>query len=294
MIGKFAMFCRNMLDWFKSDRCFIKYFIDAFGYVNKNMLLVMLIVLFTYAITLYVLISAVHGTSSIIMLTILTLLSSAMASGLFYSIKKSIENSDEDNSKTTFGTFYSGVGKHYLSFLGIMFLFFILTTGVIALTFILANTFICNISELGVSIRDFFYILADPSIGAPVFEQLSKTQQTHFRDWNRIFFITTQIFTVLMMYWIPEKMYTQKNIFVSLFGGIKKVITDLPNTVCIYLTILLLNFIISAPIPFFSNVAIVAFILSILSIYLLVYDFYVIFLYYKAKYINVYERGEIE
>ena len=295
MIGKFAMFCRNMLDWFKSDRCFVKYFIDAFGYVNKNILLVMLIVLFTYAITIYVLLSATNGTSSIIMLTIVMLLTSAMASGLFYSIKKGIEKTSEDEEvKPTYSVFYSGVGKHYLSFLGIMFMFFLITTGVIAGTFITANFLICDISELGVSIRDFFYILADPSIGASVFEQLSKEQQTHFRDWNRLFLITTQTLTMLLLYWIPEKMYTKKNIFISLFGGIKKVLTDLPNTICIYLTILLLNFIVTVLISLVSNIAIVSFIISILSMYLLVYNFFVIFLYYKARYIDVYERGEIE
>ena len=89
-------------------------------------------------------------------------------------------------------------------------------------------------------------------------------------------------------------MFKGQNIFLSLICGIRKVFIDLPNTVCIYLTILLLNFLVTAPIPLFSNIGIVAFILSILSIYLLVYDFYVIFLYYKAKYIDVYERGEIE
>ena len=203
MLGKFALFCRDTLDWFTSDRCFIKYFIDAFKFTNKNLLLVTLIILFTYAITLYVLVSAVNGANSIIMLTIVMLLSAAMASGLCYAIKKSVTNPDNDEIRASFGTFYSGVGKHYLSFLSIMLLFFVLTGGVILGTFILANYLICDISELGVSVRDFFYILADPNIGNSVFEQLSKTQQIHFRDWNRAFFITTQIFTMLLIYWIP-------------------------------------------------------------------------------------------
>ena len=48
MIGKIAQFCKNFLDWFKSDRCFVKYFIDAFSYTNSNFLLLTLVILFVF------------------------------------------------------------------------------------------------------------------------------------------------------------------------------------------------------------------------------------------------------
>ena len=44
--------------------------------------------------------------------------------------------------------------------------------------------------------------------------------------------------------------------------------------------------------PFdFTLLITILLLLSIFSLYLLVYDFYAIFLYYKARHIDIYERG---
>lgn len=294
MIGKFAQFCKNMLDWFRSDRCFVKYFIDAFSYTNKNFMLLTLMILFVFGVSMYVMISTVSGVSPVMTLIITIMISAAMASGFFYSLKKSIDIEQKnisDEAPSTINTFYSGVGKHYITFLGVISLFFILASLVILGTFMFANTFICDISKIGIDMRDFFAILADSSSMETVINSLNSTQQKCFRDWNRCFLISTQLFTFLLMFWIPELLYTKKNIFTALFSSLKKIITDLPNAFCIYLTILFLNYLVAVLTVFFGYNGTAVFLLSIFSLYLLVYDFFAIFLYYKARYIDIYERG---
>jgi len=304
MIGKVALFCKNLVDWLKSDRCFVKYFIDAFSMVNNNILLLTLLLLFVFTVSMYIIVADSHSANSLLTLVIVILIMAALASGLFYSMKKSIElkqenmpeqiSTQEESQKkqtVTINMFYSGIGKYYISFLAMLVLFFILASILILGTFVAANYFICDIQKLGIDMKLFFFVLADSNVIETVLSGLDKTQQVYFRDWNRLFLISTQLFTFLLMFWVPEKMYSGKNIFMSLFGSVKKIVTDLPNALCIYLTILLLNYILAIFTVLFANNGVILFILTIISFYLLIYDFYAIFLYYKHKYIDEYERG---
>ncbi len=296
MIGKIAVFCKNMLDWFKSSRCFIRYFLDAFHYAN-NLLLLTLTLLAIFIVSMYMIISAQIGISPMLSLVVIILLSSVLASGFFYFIKNSIdivsdgESFDKSNIKQTMSAFYTGVGEHYLSFLGVFILFFILASILVIATVILADRFICPINQLGIDIRDFFIVLADPNQVEVVKQNLSIEQQTNLRYWCRLFLFTTQTFTFLIMFWIPEILFTKKNIVVSLFKSIKRVILDFPSSLCVYLTIMLLNYILAVIIVVLGRFSMIVFILNIASLYLLIYNFYAIFLYYKGRFVE--DRGWI-
>lgn len=289
MIEKIAVFLKNILDWLKSDRCFLKYFIEAFKLTNSNILLLTLLILFVFTITVYLIVAQLYAINNILSLLIVTLMTSALASGFFHSMKKSIKYyyDNTDNKSVSCGTFYSGIGKHYLSFFSITVTFFVLASLVILGTFVLANYLVCDISELNID-NNFFLLLANPQ--AIDFSMLDTKQQLYFRNWNRVFLVTTQLFTFMIMYWIPEKMYFKKDIFSSLFEGIKKIFSDLPNAICIYLTIILLNYILAIFTVICGNNSIAVFLLSVVSFYLLTYNFYAIFLYYKAKFVDSYER----
>ena len=110
-----------------------------------------------------------------------------------------------------------------------------------------------------------------------------------------MFFFSTHIFTFLLMLWIPEQIYTKKNIFVTLFTSVKKVIKDIPNLLCIFLTMSFLNVVLTAFVLVPVHNQLLLFVFSILSmiipLYLLLYDFYTLFLYYQAKYVETDDRG---
>lgn len=299
MIEKIATFLKNIFDWSKSERCFIRYFIEAFKYTNNNVLLLSLLICSVFIVSIYMLVSTVRGVNPLLTMLIVILLMAAIASGLFYTIKQEIKTDIDENShdiKSVFPMFYTGIGKNYLSFLGIFLLFFIFATGIIMGTFLLANTLICDVSELGIDSAAFFQIIATDNNAINTFlASLSADQQAYFRAWNRLFFFNTHIFTLLLMLWIPEQIYTRRNIFITLFSSIKKVFKDFLNVLCLFLTMSLLNVVLTAFVLFPVHNQFLLFVFSILSIivpmYLLLFDFYALFLYYQAKYIEPYDRG---
>lgn len=299
MIEKVAVFCKNLLDWFKSDRCFVRYFIDAFKYTNNNMLLLSILISAVFIVSMYVMVSTIRGVNPLWTMLIVILLMAAIASGFFYSVKKAISVPADETShdiRTVFPMFYTGIGKYYLSFLGMFFLFFVFATAIIMGTFLLANNLICDVSELGIEPNAFFQIIATDNNAINTFlTSLSPQQQAYFRAWNRLFFFSTHLFTFLLILWIPEQVYTKKNIFLTLFTSVKKVIKDIPTLLCIFLTISFLNVILTAFVLVPVSNPVLLFIFSILSmivpLYLLLYDFYTLFLYYQAKYVNTDDRA---
>jgi hypothetical protein len=301
MIEKIAVFCKNLLDWVKSDRCFIKYFIDAFRYTNNNILLLSLLISAVFIVSMYFLIATMCGVNPIITMSVIILLMAAVASGLFYSVKKGISAGGEDNShdiKSVFPIFYTGVGTYYLSFLGMFFLFFIFAILIIMGTYELANHLICHVSELGLEPNMFFQILSlnDANLVNNILANLTLDQQAYFRAWNRMFFLSTHLLMFMLMLWIPEQIYTKRNLFTTLGASVKKVVSDIPNLLCIFLTISFLNVVLTAFVLLPISNTILLFIMSIFSIivpcYLLLYAFYVIFLYYKTKYYGFMDETE--
>ena len=299
MIEKVAVFCKNLLDWIKSDRCFIRYFIDAFKYTNNSVWLLSILVSAIFIVSMYIMVSALRGVNPLITMSLVVLIMGAVASGLFYSIKKSVAIPADDLShdvKSVFPLFYSGIGKYYLSFLGMFFLFFIFATLIIMGTFMLANSIICDVSELGIDPNAFFQIISTDNNAINSFlTSLTAQQQAYFRAWNRLFFFSTHIFTFLLMLWIPEQVYTRKNLFVTLWTSVKKVVKNFPDLLCIFLTISFLNVVLTAFVLLPVNNTVLLFVFSILSmivpLYLLLYDFYALFLYYQAKFVNSDDRG---
>ena len=289
MIEKIAVFCKNLLDWFKSDRCFVSYFIKAFPFAN-NLLLLTLILLAIFIISMYMIIAAQVSVNSVLSLLVVIMLSSAVAAGFFDSLKTNIETQGEEPSKTpvktALGNFYSGIGKHYLSFFGMFVLFFLLATGVIIGTFLFANKFVCSIDNLGIGANDFFMMLAYPNQMDVIMDNISKTQQAHLKTWCHLFLFATQAFTFFIMLWIPEKIYTGRNFVMALFGSIKKIFMDFPNALCVYLTIMFLNYVLAIIVVFLSTFKLLVFLLNIASLYLFVFNFYAIFIYYKSKFME--------
>lgn len=296
MLEKFAIFCKNMLDWFKSDRCFIRYFMDAFP-LSNNLLLLTIVLLSIFITFLYMIISAQMQINAKLSLIVIILLSSALASGFFHIIKANVdaksnkETIDKSDLKLIVNTFYTGIGEHYLYFICTFVMFFILAGVVIYGTFLFANSFICPLEKLGIDAQTIFITLSDPSQIVGITENMLPEQQLNLKHWYRAFLVSTQAFTFLIMLWIPEFMYKRKNVFVSFFTSIWKILSDFPRALCVYLTIMLLNYLLAILIVIFSNLYVISFILNVLSLYLLVFNFYAIFIYYRTMFVD--ERGWI-
>ena len=287
MLEKIAVFCKNLLDWFKSDRCFVRYFIDAFSLAN-NLLLLTLLILGIFLISMYMVIASQYGVNTLVSLLVIILISSVLASGFFHTIKENVntklagEEINRTNIKNALSVFYTGVGEHYLSFIGMFLLFFVFATIVIFATVFVADTFLCPVEKLGLSESDLFTLMAYPSQMDSFIQNLDIVQKSGIRAWTRAFMISTQTFTFLIMLWIPEFIFNKKNVFKAFFSSVKKLFINFPNSLCVYLTILFLNYLLALLMIVFGQFSLIVFILNIVSLYLLIYNFYAIFLYYKG------------
>lgn len=289
MIEKIAVFCKNLLDWFKSDRCFVSPFIKAFPLANNLLLITLGLFLATFN-TLYFAVSMRMGVNLLIAVFILAFLSSAVASGFCQVVKQSVQEYDENEDfknydvKTTFEIFYTGVGRRYLQFFGGFMLFFVIIIAGMMLSMILATKFICPLSSIGLDLDTLQLVMANQGALAEFASQMTKSQVVHLLV---LFYITNVITPFIMGYflmlWIPEFMYSGKNVVVSLFTSIKKLFSDFWNTLCIYILIVLGHIFIAFAFALLPQTSIMLYISSLIFIYWVIYNFFTIFIYYKTR-----------
>lgn len=289
MIGKIAVFFKNILDWFKSDRCFIYPFIKAFPMAN-NLLLITLALCFATFNALYFALSLQFRVNVIIITLILALFSSAFVAGFCNIVKDTVEkgNNGEDferlDTKASFESFYVGVGKKYLPFLfGFIFFFLILIFSMM-ISLLLATKFICPLSSIGLDIDSLQMILANPNAMTEFASHMTKSQILHLLG---LFYITNIItpFIVgfLLMLWIPEFIYTGKNVFLSLLTSIKKLFSDFWNALCIYLIITFVHFLLALVFALLPQTSIMLYLSSLAFIYWVIYNVFTLFIYYRTK-----------
>lgn len=289
MIEKIAVFCKNLLDWFKSDRCFVSPFIKAFPLANNLLLITLGLFLATFN-TLYFAVSMRIGVNLLIAVFILAFLSSAVASGFCQVVKQSVQEYDENEDfknydvKTTFEIFYTGVGRRYLQFFGGFMLFFVIIIAGMMLSMILATKFICPLSSIGLDLDTLQMVMANQNALTEFASQMTKSQVLHLLV---LFYITNVITPFIMGYflmlWIPEFMYSGKNVVVSLFTSIKKLFSDFWNTLCIYILIVLGHIFIAFAFALLPQTSIMLYISSLIFIYWVIYNFFTIFIYYKNR-----------
>ena len=229
---------------------------------------------------------------------VIALLSATVASGFCYIVTESIDEKSKNpefvrfDIKTTFEKFYTGVGKRYLSFFAGFFIFFlILMLGMMA-ALIFATKFVCPLSSIGLDLDSLQLVLTNQDAMSAFASQLGRTQLIKLLE---LFYITNiiapGIIAFLLMLWIPELMYTKRNVFISLFTSIKKLFSDFWNSLCIYAVIVLGHIFIAIVCALFPQTSIMLYLGSLLFIYWMIFNIYTIFLYYKSKFADDDERG---
>ncbi len=292
MIGKIATFCKNIFDWLTSDRCFISYFVKAFP-LSNNLLLITLALFVATFNTLYIGYSLQFGLNIFISAFVLALFSAAVGAGFCHVVASSIEKRIEDKTfkrydiKTTMNLFYSGVGKRTLGFFGGFILLFIIMIVGMMTSLLIANKFICPLASLGLDLENLQLVMTNQQALYEFASQLSKSQIIKLLElFYFINVITPGVISFMLMLWVPEYMYTNKNILFSLFTSIKKIFTDFWNIICIYTLIVIGHIFIAFIFALMPQTSIFLYIGSLLFIYWLIFNIFTIFIYYRDKYVQ--------
>lgn len=275
-------------------------FKDAIKITNYNIILTIPLIIFIKLLDLYSLYSRnnVDSTLKFLIASITVLfMFGVFCSGWFLMIKGAISLSkkvfvlDDDRAKAAlnlFKVFPEGVGKYFLSFVGVYFIFLLIQTIATPLVYILGVNIIGGLDAESMQHLQKLTMDSTMSSGdgmAAFIDALSIDQIVFFGKWSLLFTAVTSVIMYLLMLWIPEIIYFTINPLVALLRSLVKLFKDFFTTVRLFLILWFTGFILL----FINTFAVInpfAYILmSIVLFYFSVYFVVLIFLYFDRKYV---------
>lgn len=272
-------------------------FKQASKITNSNIILAVPLIVGIKMLDLYTFFSRVHMDSSgkVILASITVLFMSAVLYALwFYMVKGAVALSkkvfvlDADRANASLGLFKTipeGIGKFFLSFVGVYLILFFIQIIATPIVYLLGVNIIGTLDEA--STQQLLQIASDPASNtamANFVEQLTPTQIVFFGKWSLLFMIATSFIMYLLMLWVPEILYRTANPFIALFTSIAKLFKDFWNTFRIFISLWLMGFVLLFIYTFAVINPLAYLIISILMYYFIVYLTVLIFLYYAEKY----------
>ncbi len=267
-----------------------KLYKDAFKTANDCIILAIPLVLFMWILSFYFAFSnAVVNVPAEMILAFVTVLfmSGAFLSGWFYMVQKAIEVSkqvyvmDEDRAKATMNLFKEipyGIGKYFLSFIGLILIFLFLISLAGAFVYQFGINYIGNVFTQ----EQIATALASTEDMKIFIDSLTVEQLLKLNLWNLLIMGTTTVLSFLLMLWVPEIIYSTINPITALFKSIKKVFVKFPKSVALFIYLSILNIIVS----FLSTFAILH---PLLYLFVMVACFYFI-IYFVVLVFCFYER----
>lgn len=272
-------------------------FKQASKITNSNIILAVPLIVGIKMLDLYTFFSRVHMDSSgkVILASITVLFMSAVLYALwFYMVKGAVALSkkvfvlDADRANASLGLFKTipeGIGKFFLSFVGVYLILFFIQIIATPIVYLLGVNIIGTLDEA--STQQLLQIASDPASNtamANFVEQLTPAQIVFFGKWSLLFMIATSFIMYLLMLWVPEILYRTANPFIALFTSIAKLFKDFWNTFRIFISLWLMGFVLLFIYTFAVINPLAYLIISILMYYFIVYLTVLIFLYYAEKY----------
>ena len=277
-------------------------FKEATKITNYNIILTVPLIIFVKILDLYSLYSryTVDSTPKFLLASITVLfMFGVFCSGWFYMVRGAVELSkkvfvlDEDRAKATlnlFKTIPDGVGKFFLSFVGVYLLFFIIQLIATPVVYFLGVNIIGGLDSA--SMQHLQEVTIDSTIAtnqgmAAFIDSLTPEQIVFFGKWSLLLMSVTSIIMYLLMLWIPEIIYMTPNPLVALWKSLIKLFKDFFTTVRLFLSLWFMGFALLFINTFAAFNPIAYIIMSIALFYFSVYFVILIFLYYDKKYIDM-------
>ncbi len=273
----------------------LEYLKKALKITNENFIIVLPFVLFYILLNLYLgytkyMLDTVLE-ALIAMLTI-TFMFAVFLAGWNYMVKKALELSqkvfvfDEEAVKAHLGlikTFPTGVGKYFLSFVGVVVIFVVLLILISQIIFYFGINFIGKVDFT----LDQITALTSSTKGLLEFvENLPPEQYVILAKWNLLLMTASFVFSYLLMFWMPEIVYRTKNPLMALFKGIAKLFRKPLKSLGLFLLITFINFVLSFVMTFTLLLPILYFLFAAVYLYYIVYVIVLIFSYYENEFIK--------
>ena len=222
--------------------------------------------------------------------TVIVFVSGFMASW-FYITKKALALSGKifvfekdrwEAKKELLLAILNGIGKLFLPFLGytciMIGLFYVLH---ITVSFIIIN----HMGEIHYEWLNFNLLLNPIELHNQII-YLSKGQELPLSLWMCMMGIGTTLVSFVTMLWIPEIVYSKKNVLVSLFNSIAKLVITLPKSIILFIFIQII-LLLCAALSIICMINIYLYFLAILTYYyLFIYIIVLIYTYYEQTFLG--------
>ncbi len=276
-------------------------FKEAIKITNYNIILAVPLIIFIKILDLYSLFSRANIDSApkflIASITVLFMFG-VFCAGWFYMVEGAVKLSkkvfvlDTDRAKATmnlFKTFPEGVGKFFLSFVGVYIIFLFVQAIATPLVYILGVNIIGGLDPESMQYLQELTINTElaGSQGMPAFiDNLSIEQIIFFGKWSLLFMSVTSIVMYFLMLWIPEIICCTPNPLIALWRSLVKLFKDFFTTVRMFLALWFAGFVLLFINTFAVINPIAYIIMSIVLFYFSVYMVVFIFLYFDRKYVG--------
>lgn len=278
----------------------LKYLQNAFKITNENVIVAVPLLIFYILINLYLGYTKYMADTPlealIAMLTI-TFMVAVFLAGWFYMIKKAVDLSkkifvlDDEAAKAHLGLikeFPAGVGKYFLTFIVFFVIFIILVILLSAFIFTLGINFIGKIDFTPEQIN----MLTSSTKGLLNFvETMPIEQYILLAKWNFLLMGASFVFSYLLMFWIPEIIYTDRNPLIALFTGIGKLFKKPLKSLYLFVILTVINFILSFIMTFTLLFPVLYFVMATVYLYYIIYVLMLIFSYYDGEFIKENEEN---
>ena len=274
-------------------------FKEAIKVTNYNIILAIPLIVFIKVLDLYSLYSKYNIDSTpkflIASITVLFMFGVFWA-GWFYMVKGAVKLSkkifilDTDRARATlhlFKKFPVGVGKFFLSFVGVYVIFLFIQAIATPIVYLLGVNIIGGLDTESMQHLQELAINSELAAnqGMPAFiDKLSVEQIIFFGKWSLLFMSVTSIVMYFLMLWIPEIICFTPNPFLALWKSIVKLFKDFFTTIRLFITLWFMGFVLL----FINTFAVINpfayIVMSIILFYFSVYLVVLIFLYFDKKY----------
>jgi len=281
---------------------------EAVKITNNSIILAIPLILFVKLIDLYSMYSKYHvDTAPKLLIASITLMCMfcVFASGWLYMVKNAIKLSkkvyvlDKDRAKESLGLFkslLSGVGKHFMSFLGAVCIYvFVIQIIATQLVWFIGVKLIGSLDAASMEALQEISLgaAANNSSMSMLLDNMTPEMVAFFGKWSLLFVIVTFIITYLLMLWFPEIIYGQPNPLKALGSSVVKLFRNFKSTFGLYVVLWMIGFLLL----FLNTFSIILnpflyLLISIVMFYFFVYVVICVFLYYSKSFVK--EENEEE
>lgn len=281
MLEKIALFFKRIFDYLKSDISIFQIFKKALSVTNNNIILVCPLIFFVMFASIYLYVAPTKTFNIIYVLLLFFAMSAVFFSGWFYIIMLAVKG--KQNNEDVFELlkqFPTGVATHFLRFLLMIAIFFVLLTFVLIATYKSAYLLI---GTVGIPHQDLFIAMSSPEAMAQLLKNLTIEQQIKLSQWNLYFIFTTTLYSFIVMLWAPEIVFKQESVLKSFLNSIVKIGKSFFKALVVFLFIMMLYLIIMI-LSALINIQIMQFVITTVYFYFLLYSAVLIFLFYMREF----------